>query len=308
MLRALGLGDFLTGVPAYKALARAYPGYRRVLAAPRALHELLPLLGGAFDAALDVGPLAALPESAWAPTVGVDLHGSGPQSHAIVLAVRPERFIAFAHPDVPESADGAAWDASEHEVARWCRMLEHAGILADPRALALEPPDVALAPERRGATLVHAGAASPARRWPPERWAAIVRECLLRGERVLLTGSPQERELALEVAHRAELPTRCVVAGETTLFELAAVVADARRVICGDTGIAHLASAYRRPSIVLFGPTPPATWGPPQHDRHRVLWAGRSGDPHGQAPDAGLLAITPAAVIAEIGYLVARGD
>ena len=40
------------------------------------------------------------------------------------------------------------------------------------------------------------------------------------------------------------------------------------------TGLAHLATAYARPSVVLFGPVPPAEWGPPQHPRHQVLWAG----------------------------------
>ena len=35
---------------------------------------------------------------------------------------------------------------------------------------------------------------------------------------------------------------------------MSAVVARARMVVCGDTGVAHLASAYGTPSVLLFGP------------------------------------------------------
>jgi hypothetical protein len=82
-------------------------------------------------------------------------------------------------------------------------------------------------------------------------------------------------------------------AGPTDLLRLAALVAAAGRVACADTGVAHLATALGTPSVVLFGPTSPARWGPPP-DRpiHRVLWAGSTGPPHGSRPHPGLLAIT----------------
>jgi hypothetical protein len=56
--------------------------------------------------------------------------------------------------------------------------------------------------------------------------------------------------------------------------------------------------------VVLFGPVSPTEWGPPP-DRlqHRVLWAGRTGDPHGDLPDPGLLAITTADVVAQLDCL-----
>jgi hypothetical protein len=56
--------------------------------------------------------------------------------------------------------------------------------------------------------------------------------------------------------------------------------------------------------VVLFGPTPPALWGPPA-DRpwHRALWAGTGGDPHGRLPDPGLLAITAGQVLEALGDL-----
>jgi ADP-heptose:LPS heptosyltransferase len=73
-------------------------------------------------------------------------------------------------------------------------------------------------------------------------------------------------------------------------MELAAAVSAAARVVSGDTGVAHLATALRRPSVVLFGPTSPLLWGPPPgRPWHRALWAGMTGDPHADTPDRGLL-------------------
>ncbi len=103
----------------------------------------------------------------------------------------------------------------------------------------------------------------------------------------MITGSAEERDLADAVG------VGTVLAGETDLLGLAATVAAAGRVLCGDTGVAHLATAFGTPSVVLFGPTPPAEWGPPaDRPQHTVLWAGRTGDPHAQTPDSGLLTIT----------------
>jgi ADP-heptose:LPS heptosyltransferase len=145
---------------------------------------------------------------------------------------------------------------------------------------------------------VHPGAAATARRWPAERFAAVATAEREAGRSVILTGSPAERPLAVGIAARAGIDERHVVAGRTDLGALAAIVAHAGRVVCGDTGLAHLATAFGTPSVVLFGPTSPATWGPPaDRPQHRALWHGTVGDPHADRPDPGLLAIDPPQVI-----------
>jgi ADP-heptose:LPS heptosyltransferase len=86
---------------------------------------------------------------------------------------------------------------------------------------------------------------------------------------------------------------------EPSLLELAAVVGGARLVISGDTGVAHLASAYGTPSVVLFGPVSPARWGPPTDPRHQVVWHGDgTGNPHAAIMDPALGRITVAEVVA----------
>ncbi|CAN5231700.1 glycosyltransferase family 9 protein [soil metagenome] len=292
VLRALGVGDLLTAVPAVRGLARGFPEHDLILLAPPALEPLVRLIGG-VDRLIPAAPLAPLEEAPPIPKIAVNLHGRGPQSSLVLLRTRPLRLIAFAHAEVPETAGGPEWRADEHEVARWCRLLAEEGIAADPRDLDIHPPGIPVARELIGATVLHPGAASAARRWPLERWAAVAADQARRGQRVVLTGGLHERALADDVARMAGLVSDAVLAGRTDLAELAAVVAAANVVVCGDTGVAHLATALRTPSVVLFGPTSPAHWGPPpERTRHRVLWKGGSGDPHGGRPDPGLLAIS----------------
>jgi ADP-heptose:LPS heptosyltransferase len=303
VLRALGLGDLLTAVPALRALAEAFPDHRRVLACPAPLAPLA-LHTGAVDEVLPTEPLAPLAPAAAGADLAVNLHGRGPESHRILVATGPARLLAFRHEDVPESADGPEHDPAEHEVERWCRLLTHDGIAADPRRLDLEPPPVATPAGARGATVIHPGAAGEARRWPAERFAAVARAEAEAGRRVVVTGGPAEVALAEEVAASAGLTRSAVLAGRTDLLGLAAVIASATRVVCGDTGVAHLATALGTPSVVLFGPTPPSLWGPPpDRPQHCVLWAGRAGDPHGDTVDAGLLQIDVCDVLRELEAL-----
>ncbi len=307
MLRPLGLGDFLTGVPAYRAIARAFSDREIILAAPRALAPLAGLVT-CIDRVRDTAPLQPLAAELHAAEVAVDLHGRGPQSQRYLLAATPRRLISFAHADVGQSQAGAPWRADEHEVRRWCRMLEYAGIPTEADDLDLPVPPVQPARHARGATLLHPSAASEARRWPIDRWAEVAREEMRSGRTVIVTGDVGDRERAGAIADRAGIAPECVYAGRTDLLELAALVANAGRVVCGDTGVAHLATAFRTPSVVLFGPIPPAWWGPPAgRPYHRTLWAGKLGDPHGCSTDPGLLEIQAADVRSALADLDRMG-
>jgi ADP-heptose:LPS heptosyltransferase len=288
VLRALGLGDLLTAVPALRGLRRAYPQARLLLATDPTLRDLVDLAGVADG----VVPARGLDPPAYdgpPPEVAVNLHGRGPQSHRLLTDLHPERLVAFGCAEA--GFDGPRWRRDEHEVARWCRLVDETlGPVADPADLRLAAP---AGEEGFTGVLVHPGAAQGARRWPPERYAAVARRLADRGESVWVTGSPAERGLAESVATGAGLDRRCVLAGTTPLHRLAALVSRASLVVCGDTGMAHLATAFATPSVVLFGPTPPAWWGPPSDGPHVALWHGRQpGDPWADDPDPALLEIT----------------
>jgi ADP-heptose:LPS heptosyltransferase len=286
VLRPLGLGDLLTGVPAIRAVRAAVPAHRLVLATTAALEPLARLI----DAVDEVLPARELEPLDWCrppPELAVDLHGKGPASHVVVADLQPSRLLTFAGPGYP----GPTWYADEHEVHRWCRLVsEGLGVPADPDALDLAVPAVP-APVS-GAALVHPGAAFPGRRWPADRFAEVARHLAAAGHDVRITGGPGEVELAWSVALAAGLGESAVLAGRTSVLELAATVAAARVVVSGDTGVAHLATAYRRPSVVLFGPVSPALWGPPPRPQHVALWHGDgTGDPWGTTLDPALARI-----------------
>ncbi|MEV4811955.1 glycosyltransferase family 9 protein [Micromonospora avicenniae] len=271
VLRALGVGDLATAVPALRALRAAHPDRELVLAAPAWLAPLVELVGD-VDRLVDTPGLGRTRWTGPPPQLAVNLHGRGPQSHRILAAARPGRLLGFANSEAGFT-DGPAWSDSEHEVQRWCRLLAWYGIPADRSDLALRRPSAAGVPV--GVSVLHPGSKIVAKRWPSDRFAALARRLAARGHRVVLTGSPDERGLAAQVADAAGLPAGAVLAGRTGLRELATLVAYARVVVSADTGVAHLATAFGTPSVVLFGPVPPARWGPPpDRPRHRAIWAG----------------------------------
>jgi ADP-heptose:LPS heptosyltransferase len=301
VLRALGLGDFFTGLPALKLLREALPTHRIVLAAPRQFAPLARLAGTVDELvpAHELTPLVAPPRH---PELAVDLHGNGPESRALLLDCAPQRLLAYGN-------GGPRWRRHEHEVPRWCRLIAEGlpvpyarypsvvGALPVPpcdqlRPGATVPPD---------ATILHCGAKAASRRWPAERFAALAILLRERGHDVVVSGGPGERELTRGIAAAAGVPA---VEG-LDLIELLRMVAAARLVVCGDTGVAHVASNYATPSVLLFGPVSPRLWGPPADVRHQVLWHGTGdGDPHGGTPDPALLAIGVAEVAAAVDRAV----
>jgi ADP-heptose:LPS heptosyltransferase len=287
VLRALGLGDFLTSLPALRALRRAFSSAELMLAAPPALAPLVEL-SGAVDRLIPAEPLGRVEVDP--PDVGVNLHGRGPQSHRVLLAASPRRMIAFENAEVPASAGMPRWLPDEHEVDRWCRLLDEVGIRTVRTQLRLTTPDITPPPAAVGATLIHPGAAAAARRWPADRWALVARAELAAGRRVAVSAGPDDLELAETVVTLAGLGPDVVVSGD--LLECAAAVAAARVVLCGDTGVAHLATALGTPSIVVFAQTSPGLWGPPAWHPHVAMWSAR-----------GLLDIEPEQVLAAVESL-----
>ncbi|MDU0315376.1 glycosyltransferase family 9 protein [Phycicoccus sp. M110.8] len=272
VLRALGLGDLLTGVPVLRGLRRRHPDAHLVLAAPARLGPWFTDLG-LVDEVLPSSGLAPLTWAGPPPDLAVDLHGRGPESHRLLEALGPRRLLGFACPEA-DHVDGPPWLPDEHEVDRWVRLAAWGGVPCSVEDLRL-PSDGA----RRDHVVVHPGAAAGSRRWPAERWAEVAAALAEDGHPVVVTGSPAEAALCARVAAHAGVEDCSGVDDLPGLFRR---VATAALVLSGDTGPAHLATASATPSVVLCGPVDPAHWGPRIDGHlHRVLWHPRPGDPAG---------------------------
>lgn len=286
-LRALKLGDLLVAVPALRGLRRGFPGHHLVFAAPAWLAPIAGLVGGIDQLFPTPGlddPLGIAPGIV---EVAVNLHGNGPESRGMLEALEPRRRVGHLAP----GWSGPVWLDGIHERVRWSRLLQEHGIAADAEDIHLLKPPVACPVP--GASVIHVGAFYGSRQWPVERFARVASALAERGHRVVLTGSEAERVRAEAVARLAGLPGESLIAGELGLQEFAAVIAEARLVVSADTGAAHLASAYRRPSVVLFGPAPAEEWGPPAGP-HVVLTDAsvRLGETFAAEPDPAILAVT----------------
>ncbi len=150
--------------------------------------------------------------------------------------------------------------------------------------------------------LIHPGAGWGAKRWPVSRYGAVAEEFAMRGATVLVNAGPGEEALAAQVVEAAHGLATVVQSSLEQLIELTRRVS---LVIGGDTGPLHLACALGKPVVGIYGPTDPRRNGP-YGSLFRVLRNPESRRDHTrrEQPEAGLLTITPDAVIVAAAELL----
>ncbi len=297
VFRALQLGDMLCTVPALRALRRAAPhaeitliglswaaGFVERFSMYLDRHMCFPGYPGMPESEPDVQALPAFLAAARERQfdLALQLHGSGGLSNPLTLALGAARtagFYAAGEPG-PDPTTYALWSQQEHEVLRYLRLLQMLGVPACGTQLEfpLQPQDhAALARAAPGLApgsyiCIHPGARLPSRRWPPQRFAQVADGLAGQGWTVVITGSPDERELTRAV--RCAMHAQAIdLTGATTLGSLAALLAGARLLVCNDTGVSHVAAAMATPSVVVCSGADPGRWAPLDRGRHRVLHA-----------------------------------
>jgi lipopolysaccharide heptosyltransferase II len=290
VVRLDNLGDVLMSTPAIRALKEHAPGVRITLLGSRSgaaaarhvplidetiVHDapwvkgpagneadehrlIAELRARAFDAAVifTVCTQSALPAALLCRLAGIPLR----------LAHCRENPYALLTDWVADT--DVCQDGMRHEVRRQLDLVRAVGLqTSDERLVFVCRPGEADAMRRKFTAMggdptqpyvvVHPGATAASRRYPPERFgqaaAQIAREA---GCQVVFSGGPDELDLVSLARAQIQAPSLSL-AGDLTLGELAALIGDAKALVCNNSGPAHMAAALGTPVAVLYALTNP---------------------------------------------------
>ena len=275
------IGDFILGIPAYRALRQAHPDARISVVVPSPVAELAKMCPY-FDEVFIFDALWLLPDypawDRWKSALKlVKFLRSKPAD--LLLDFRYQnrldplvaglsgakervgfdlgwvsRFLTKKAPPPPEDL---------HQVDRNLLLLQAVGITAVERKLEMWfdehdhktgenylPPQELLPGVPRIA--VHIGAATPSKRWREESFEVLIHELHANTQAdILVLGGEGDLGFSQEVVDGLECPIVNLV-GKLTLRQTAALMKDCKVFIGCDSGATHLAAACGVPVVSLF--------------------------------------------------------
>lgn len=295
IFRALQLGDLLCAVPAFRALRRALPHAHITLVGLPWASAFVARFNVYFDRFLAFPGYPGLPEQpvdAMAFTRFLDEMQHGEYDLAIQMQgngsiVNPMVALFNAKASAGFCAEGHYYPSNGlyipypdfgSEINRHLLLMRHLGI--DDAGTELEFPLSAkdwqdlealrFPISNQQYVCVHPGSRGDWRQWPPSHFAELADRCMEMGIPVVITGTADELPIVKKVCDFMEHKP-IIAAGKTTLGAVAALIKQAALLISNCTGVAHIASAFKTPSIVISMDGEPERWAPLDQTRHCVL-------------------------------------
>ena len=310
VVKLASLGDLLTTTPALRALRTRFPkAHIGVLTTPGSAPALRGLDSYdeviTFDKFAFDRPSAAVQALPRALRLARELRSGGWDAlvllHHLTTAFGVAKYAALSLGCGAERRVGldngrGRWFLTEsavdrgfgwrHEVDYWLSVVGVLGALhpGTPRLeLCVAPDDDGWAtarwnelrlPVETALIVPGSGAFSRARRWAPERFAAVGRALLGRyGLVPLVLAGVEADEVALAQTVAAQIgPTARVAPSAPSPQALGALIRRCRLVVGNDGGVVHVATAVGTPVVAVFGPSNDRAWGPyPAQDAQHVV-------------------------------------
>ncbi|MHB1022297.1 MAG: lipopolysaccharide heptosyltransferase I [Acidobacteriaceae bacterium] len=332
IVRIGAMGDILHALPAVSALRAAHPDWQIDWAVEPRWMLLLSATASALPrtAAMPlVDHIYEVPTKAWRKRpfakqtrreildlrralrsqqydLCLDLQGSI-RSAVVGHLARAEAFVGALHPrEAP-----ARWFYSQRVLLHKPHVIEQACEIAGTAVDAALLPAKAMLPVDeaaeawcasklqqmggKGFVVMNPGAGWGAKRWPVEHFGAVAEGLAMHGFVTLVNAGPGEEALAEAVVAASNKTAQMIFC---SIGQLTSFLRHASLFLGGDTGPLHLAAALQCPVVGIYGPTDPARNGP-YGTKNIVLRHPESKLDHSRhaAPEAGLLTITPQAVL-----------
>jgi heptosyltransferase-2 len=120
------------------------------------------------------------------------------------------------------------------------------------------------------AVAIAPGSVWPTKRWPQDRYKALIQKLVESEVKVVLLGGKTDKKLcqALAQGFRQDVIN---LAGLLTLRQSTLFLSHCRCLVSNDSAPVHLVSAVQTPTIVLFGPTIPAFGFGPFMTKHVII-------------------------------------
>jgi ADP-heptose:LPS heptosyltransferase len=277
-IRVNALGDFICALPALEALRAAYPDAEIVLLAKKWTAIFMKDRPGPINRVVVVPPYGgvgvepgssvdALEIESFFHTMrqehfdlAIQMHGGGRYSNRFVRRIGARMSVGSKTPDAEPLDRSLPYIFFQQEILRQLEVVSLVGATVtnlEP-CITVTESDLNEAHRVFDSTLssdklvaLHPGASDPRRRWPAEKFAAVGDALASRGAQIVITGTPEEQDLANAIVNAMQTSVRNLC-GFISLGGLAGLLSRCRLVVSNDSGPLHLAAAVGTATVGIY--------------------------------------------------------
>jgi ADP-heptose:LPS heptosyltransferase len=294
VFRALQLGDMLCVIPAIRSLRRAYPAAKITLLGLPWANSFVQRFNMYFDRFIHFPGCEGLPEQPYDEqklsefisqmeiekfNLVLQMQGNGTIVNPLMFLFGAKHVAGFHNEESYVASDlFVEYPNYGSEIQRHLILMDHLGIKG--KDLSLEFPInekddkdyselIVPLPEKKY-VCIHPGSRDIRRQWPPQYFAALADYCIEQGFTVVVTGTIEEQDITRELIKWIHHPV-IDLTGKTSLGAAALLIKNAFMLIANCTGVSHIASAVKTPSIIISMDGEPERWAPLNKTIHRTI-------------------------------------
>ncbi|HVX25580.1 MAG TPA: glycosyltransferase family 9 protein [Parafilimonas sp.] len=301
VFRALQLGDMLCVIPAIRSLRKAYPHAEITLLGLPWAQSFVARFNQYFERFIHFPGCEGLPEQDYDEEVlhafikqmkkekfdlVLQMQGNGTIVNPLMFLFDAKHVAGFYNAESYVASDlFLEYPNHGSEIERHIALMNHLGIKSTNTELEFPLTEkdyrdyaALLIPiTEKKYVIVHPGSRGSYRQWPPQFFAVLADYCIEQGFTVVVTGTEDEKLITQELVKRMR-HAAIDLTGKTNLGAVTVLIQNAFMLIANCTGVSHIASALKTPSVIISMDGEPGRWAPLNKQLHRTIdW---TKDPH----------------------------